>query len=100
MTPAKASIVQIDFEGAQWNRCPMALELKSTRSEFELADESGYKFKIMAEMELEGDRRGAWGASVTFSTKGFKTEEGAVLHLIGAAEHFIRMLKEARAEQP
>lgn len=76
----------------------MALELKSTRSEFELADESGYSFKIKAEMELEGYRRGAWGAEVTFSTSGFKTEEGAVLHLIGAAEHFIRMLKEARTQ--
>lgn len=78
----------------------MALELKSTRSEFELADESGYSFKIKAEMQIEGDRRGAWGAEVAFSTKGFKTEEGAVLHLIGAAEHFVRMLKEARDEQP
>jgi hypothetical protein len=98
MTPRGASIVQVDFEGLQWNTCAMVLELKSTRSEFELADESGYKFKVVAEQVIEGDRKGAWGASVTFSTWGFKNEEGAVLHLIGAAEHFIRMLKEARRD--
>jgi hypothetical protein len=79
----------------------MALELKSTRSEFELADESGYRFKVIAEQNISGEQQGAWHegswrADVTFSTKGFKTAEAAVLHLISAAEHFVRMLKEAR----
>jgi len=76
----------------------MALELKSTRSEFELKDESGYKFRIVAEQELYGLRAGSWGAEVTFSTEGFKNMESAVLHLQSAAEAFVRMLKEARAE--
>ena len=76
----------------------MALELKSTRSEFEMADESGYKFKIIAEQELHGHRKGAWQADVTFSTDGFKTAEAAVMHLVCAAEAFVRMLKEARSE--
>lgn len=74
----------------------MVFELKSTRSEFELSDQSGYKFKVVAEQELYGHRRGAWDAEVTFSTEGFKSAEGAVMHLISAAEHFVRMLKEAR----
>lgn len=72
------------------------LELKSTRSEFELADKSGYKFKVVATQHIEGDWKGGWCADVTFSADGFKTAEAAVLHLQSAAEHFVRMLKEAR----
>jgi len=74
----------------------MVMELKSTRSEFELSDPSGYKFKIVAEQHVEGDRIGAWTASVTMSTDGYATAEAAVLRLRSAAEHFVRMLKEAR----
>ena len=74
----------------------MTLALKSTRNEFELSDASGYKFKVVAEQVLEGDRSGAWNASVTFSTHGFKTDEGAVNGLLHSAQAFVRMLKEAR----
>jgi hypothetical protein len=76
----------------------MALELKSTRGEFDLSDKSGYKFKVVTTQQLDGDRQGAWAAEVTFSTDGFKTDEAAVLHLLAAGEHFVRMLKEARDE--
>jgi hypothetical protein len=80
----------------------MVMELKATRSEFELSDPSGYKFKIVAEqhvegdLHVEGDRIGTWAASVTMSTDGYTTAEAAVLRLRTAAEHFVRMLKEAR----
>lgn len=74
----------------------MALVLKSTRGEFELFDDSGYKFKVVTEQVLEGDRIGGWNASVTFSTYGFKTDEGAVNGLLHSAQAFVRMLKEAR----
>lgn len=78
----------------------MTLELKSTRGEFELSDESGYKFKVITTQSLDGDHAGAWHAEVTFSTHGFKTAESAVLHLRSAAEHFVRMLNDARDAQP
>lgn len=72
------------------------LELKATSCEYELADESGYKFKITAKEHQEG----GWYADVTFSASRFKTAEAAVMHLKPAAEHFIRMLKETYDAQP
>ena len=72
------------------------LEMKSTRCEYELKDESGYRFKITAEQA----HFGAWQADVTFGTSGFNSAEAAVMHLKSAAEHFIRMLQAARDAQP
>ena len=78
------------------NRCRMALELKSTRSEYELKDASGYEFKVIAQQHVDGDWKGGWYANVTFTADGMNSAEAAVLKLLCAAEHFIRMLKEAR----
>lgn len=74
------------------------LELKTTSCEYELADASGYKFKITAKQHQDGGWAGGWYADVTFSADGMKTAEAAVMRLQAAAEHFVRMLKEARAE--
>lgn len=79
---------------------PAMLELKSTRSEFELSDKSGYKFKITAEQHIDGDWKGGWCANVTFSADGMISAEAAVMRLLAAGEHFVRMLKEARDAQP
>jgi len=76
------------------------LDLKTTQCEYELSDESGYKFKITAKQHKEGHWVGGWYADVTFSADGFKSAEAAVMHLLGTAEHFVRMLKEARDAQP
>ena len=73
----------------------MMLKLKSTSKEFELSDPSGYSFKIVVEQEIDGDRNGSWGATVTFSSRGVITDEYAVEKLLDPAEHFIRMLKDA-----
>lgn len=76
------------------------LELKTTACEYELADESGYKFKITAKQHQDGGWSGGWYADVTFSADRMKSAEAAVLHLQFAAEAFVRMLKEARDAQP
>ena len=74
----------------------MPFELKATRKEFELADASGYRFKIVAEQVGEGDRKGSWKATLTMEAAGFTSDEAAILHLRGPAENFLRMLGEAR----
>lgn len=75
------------------------LEMKTTQCEYELSDVSGYKFKITAKQHQDGNWSGGWYADVTFSADGMKTAEAAVMHLLSSAEHFVRMLREARDRQ-
>jgi len=76
------------------------LEMKTTQCEYELADASGYKFKITAKQHQDGSWKGGWYADVTFSADGMNSAEAAVMRLLSAAEQFVRMLKEARDGQP
>lgn len=48
-----------------------------TRQEFEVADECGYRFRVVAER----DECGGWMASVTMKACGYRTPEAAVGHL-------------------
>jgi len=74
----------------------MPFELKATRKEFELVDASGYRFRIVAEQATEGDRIGAWSATLTIKSSGFVSDEAAINFLRAPAQHFLRMLGEAR----
>lgn len=76
------------------------LEMRTTQCEYELSDESGYKFKITAKQHQEGGWKGGWYADVTLSADGMNSAEGAVMRLLSNAEQFVRMLREARDEQP
>lgn len=65
------------------------LELSSTRKEFVLRDESGYRFDVVAVYDSET----GWSACVTFTAEGFKTDQAAIDHLVPAVEHFLQLLK-------
>lgn len=69
----------------------MAIKMNATTAEYEISDESGYKFKVHAHHDPE---RG-WNADVMLSTRGLKTAPAAVKFLRRAAEEFIRQLDEA-----
>lgn len=66
------------------------MKLKATRQEYELADESGYKFQVVAEYDPE---RG-WTAHVSIRAGGYRTEMDAVERVVEHAEQFVRMAKE------
>lgn len=63
------------------------MKLSATRREFEVADESGYRFKVITEFNPDT----GWDAGVAFSANGFKHEADAVHHLLPAIQHFLRM---------
>jgi hypothetical protein len=69
------------------------MNLTPTRLEhaYEVGDESGYRFTVVAEKNAEG----AWSASVTMHSRGYVTAEDAVQHLTHSAEAFVRQVKEA-----
>ena len=50
------------------------MKLSATRREFEVADESGYRFKVITEFNPDT----GWDAGVAFSANGFKHEADAV----------------------
>lgn len=74
----------------------MPLNLKTTSQEFTLENESGYKFEVKTIYDPEF----GWDAYVSMSTHGFKTSEGAIDHLKGTAEWFLRLLTEADSDRP
>jgi hypothetical protein len=74
--------------------------LTPTRLEhtYEIGDESGYRFTVVAEWHDDAGppyRRG-WSATVTMGTHGSRTPEDAVQHLTLSAEAFLRQVKEAK----
>jgi hypothetical protein len=70
------------------------VNLTPTRLEhtYEVGDESGYRFTVVAERNADG----AWSASVTMYSRGYVTAEHAVQHLAHSAEAFLRQVKEAK----
>lgn len=73
------------------------MNLKPTRLEqtYEMGDDSGYSFKVVAEWE-ESDRRLGWKATVVMESHGYVTSEAAVEHLRHSAEAFLRHLGEVK----
>lgn len=68
------------------------MELKATRLEYRLEDESGYWFDVVAEHHPD---RG-WGATVTMKTGGFATAPDAIDRLTLAAQAFIRQAEQVK----
>lgn len=70
------------------------MELKPTRLEhtYEVGDESGYRFTVVASYDPET----GWSAAVSMATHGYKSPEHAVQHLTLSAKEFLRQVKEAK----
>jgi hypothetical protein len=66
--------------------------LTPTRLEhtYEIGDESGYRFTVVASYDPET----GWSAAVSMATHGYTTPEHAVQHLTHSAEAFVRQVKE------
>ena len=64
--------------------------LKATQVEYEIADKSGYRFKVTA-TQVPG---AGWTATVTMSSSGGRTAEDAIDHLRWAAQSFLDQLPE------
>lgn len=67
------------------------MNLKPTRVEqtYEVGDESGYRFTVVAVYDPET----GWSASVAMAAHGYTTAEDAVQHLTHSAEAFLRQVK-------
>lgn len=63
----------------------------TTRKEFTLSDDSGYRFHVV----LVKDDEYGWGASVSFSADGYAIEQAALDSLAVSVERFLGMLKDA-----
>ena len=70
------------------------IKLATRSATFEVTDPSGYHFTIDASFDPEF----GWAASVSMSVHGMKTAEAAVAYLKNPAEHFVRMLAEAKGD--
>lgn len=70
------------------------MNLKPTRVEqtYEVGDESGYRFTVVAVYDPET----GWSASVNMATHGYQTAEYAVEHLTMSAAAFLRQVEEAK----
>lgn len=71
----------------------MSLKLEPVREEFELGDDSGYHFRIIAERDPEW----GWNSQVIvggLGAHGFATSDGAVRYLCKSVIRLHNMLKE------
>lgn len=64
------------------------MELKATEQRYELYDESGYVFEVVATFDPEW----GWAASVVMTKRGMRTAEAAIEGLGSLAAQFLRML--------
>lgn len=74
------------------------MNLKPTRVEqtYEIGDESGYRFTVVASC----DGKTGWSAAVSMASHGYLTAEDAIQHLTHSAEAFLRQVTETAAAPP
>ena len=70
------------------------MNLTPTRMEhvYEVGDDSGYGFTVVATYDAET----GWSAAVQMASHGYKTPEAAVQYLRHSAEAFLRQLQEPK----
>lgn len=69
------------------------MKLKPTQVAYRFADESGYRFTVVATLDEEFN---GWSASVGMETHGYRTPEDAVARLAASARAFLRQVEEAQ----
>lgn len=67
----------------------MTIKMVSTRQEFAVEDESGYRFHVVAEQDTDTH---AWHAKVEMRTHGYVSAETALEHLAHVASEFVRIV--------
>jgi hypothetical protein len=72
------------------------IALKATRHEFEVYDESGYRFRVVAEYDPES----GWSASVVLSTFGINEANASIQHLREPLRRLLQLLDEEAMPAP